>query len=119
MNQSASEADSLKQILALLGEEVRELGHLTEQLQTTLSPALLRIVDDTDCHKNVQLLDLVSQRLGGISAFVHSLAPLVPPSWQIDATLALRNVSLSDLARRLSGHPSAALEDQAGDLEMF
>ncbi len=119
MNQSAAEADNLKKILAILGKEIRELGQLTEQLQTTLGPALLRIVDDVDCHKNVQLLDLVSQRLGGISAFLHSLAPLVPPSWHIDSTVALRHVSLSDLARRLSGQASAAPEDQAGDLEMF
>jgi hypothetical protein len=112
-------ATTLTSILAALGDEFQELGRFAEQLQTVLSPALLRIANDPDCHRNVQMLDLLSQRLHALSAFVCSVGGTVPGDWEIDSSFALSAVTLSDLAWRLQGVQSAEEHHQAGALEMF
>lgn len=112
-------ATTLTSILSALGDEFQELGRFAEQLQTVLSPALLRIANDPDCHKNVQMLDLLSQRLHALSAFVCSVGGTVPQHWEIDSSFALSAVTLSDLAWRLQGLQTAEEHHQAGALEMF
>jgi hypothetical protein len=75
----------LVNILQALGDEFTELGRFADHLQTVLSPAMLRLADDPECHRNVQMLDLLSQRLTALSAFATSLARTVPPTWRIDS----------------------------------
>jgi hypothetical protein len=122
MNQTGAGPESLQNVLARLGAECAELGQLAEQLQAVLGPALLRIVDDADCHRNVQSLDLMAQRLAGVAAFLTALRAQVPPAWSADADAAARGVTLSELARRLRGEPGADHghdDHEAGALEMF
>jgi len=116
---SSPPATTLTSILTALGDEFQELGLFAEQLQTVLSPALLRIANDPDCHRNVQMLDLLSQRLHALSAFVCSVGGTVPSDWEIDSSFALSAVTLSDLAWRLQGVQTAAEHHQAGALELF
>jgi hypothetical protein len=106
-------------ILGALGDEFLELGRFAEQLQTALSPALLQIADDPDCFQNAQMLDLLSQRLKALSAFVSSLGQSVPEAWRIKSEAALQVVTLSDLAWRLQGVRTSDEHHQAGKLEMF
>ncbi len=110
----------LTEILEALGAEFFELGKFAEQFQVFLSPALLRVANDPECHRNVQTLDLLSQRLAALSGYVRSIGDEVPQSWRVNSQAALHRISLADLAYRLSGAPVPQQEDlQSGVLEMF
>ena len=62
---------SLQLVFARLGAECAELGGLAEQLQSVLAPALLRLADNGECHRNVQSLDLFAQRLAGMATILE------------------------------------------------
>ena len=110
----------LTEILAALGEEFSALGQFTETFQTSLSPALLRVANDPDCHRNVQTLDLLAQRLTALSLYVLTIGREVPEDVRINPQTALRNISLADLAYRLRGAPlPEEPEKQSGELELF
>jgi hypothetical protein len=110
----------LTEILVALGEEFSALGQFTEQFQTSLSPALLQVANDPECHRNVQTLDLLSQRLSALSDYVLTISRSVPQELRVNAQTALRNISLADLAYRLRGVPvPQQAELQSGALELF
>jgi hypothetical protein len=107
-------------ILEALGEEFLELGRFAEQFQTTLSPALLEVANNPNCHRDVQSLDLLSQRLTALSKYVLNIGRLLPEEWQVNSHTALSNITLSDLQYRLKGAPLPAdVEKQSGELELF
>ena len=81
----------LTEILAALGEEFSALGQFTETFQTSLSPALLRVANDPDCHRNVQTLDLLAQRLTALSLYVLTIGREVPEDVRINPQTALRS----------------------------
>ncbi len=110
---------SLQLVFARLGAECADLAELAERLQSVLAPALLRLADDADCHRNVQSLDLFAQRLAGIATILDALEGQVPATWQADVEGALRDVTLSELAMRLRGEPEAEASYEAGALELF
>ncbi|NNM57891.1 hypothetical protein [Acidocella sp.] len=110
----------LAEILEALGEEFHELGRFTDHFQASLSPALLRVANDPDCHRNVQTLDLLSQRLSALSKYVLTIGRLLPEDWRVNSQTALHHITLSDLAYRLQGAPVPdELSRQSGELEMF
>ncbi len=110
----------LMEILEALGEEFSALGQFTERFQTSLSPALLRVANDPECHRNVQTLDLLSQRLAALSTYVLTIGREVPQDLRINSQAALHNISLADLAYRLRGVPVPQQpEMQSGSLELF
>lgn len=110
----------LTEVLEALGLEFSALGQFAEQFQSSLSPALLRVANDPECHRNVQTLDLLSQRLAALSAYVLSIGRALPEDWRVNSSTALRNISLSDLAYRLQGVPIPSQpEKQSGTLELF
>ena len=106
-------------LLSAVSDELSELGQFAEQLQSTLSPSLMRLADDPQCHRNVQMLDLLSQRLNVLSVFFLSLGHAVPPGWLINSRAALSAVTLSELAWRLQGHQNPQEHHPAGELETF
>ncbi|OYV38077.1 MAG: hypothetical protein B7Z80_11120 [Rhodospirillales bacterium 20-64-7] len=118
LTQSDPAIISLQSIFARLGTECANLGELAERLQSVLAPALLRLADDVECHRNVQSLDLFAQRLAGVASILMSLQAQVPPVWSADVEAALRDVTLSELADRLRGEPTIQPYD-AGALELF
>ncbi len=100
--------------------ELLDLGRLAERAQTTLSSVLAHAALDPKCHHDAQVLDLLTQRLFGMSGFLTILNPLIPTVWEVDADEAASSVSLGDLADRLSG--VAVIADAAqdfGELELF
>ncbi len=119
MTQSGLGAVSLQLVFARLGAECADLAELAERLQSVLAPALLRLADDADCHRNVQSLDLFAQRLAGMGTILDALHGQVPPAWQADVEAALRDVTLSELATRLRGEPAEMVPCEAGALELF
>ncbi|WP_297371640.1 hypothetical protein [Acidocella sp.] len=111
---------SLNSILEALGEEFHELGRFTEQFQTTLSPALMQVAKDSACHRDVQSLDLLAQRLAALSKYVLTIGKLLPDDWAVNSQHALNNITLSDLQYRLKGAPEPQEKGhQSGELELF
>ncbi len=125
MNEARTCADErhhapLTSILEALGEEFFELGRFTEQFQDSLAPALLRVANDPECHRNVQTLDLLAQRLSALSKYVLTIGRLLPEDWRVNSQTALHNITLSDLQYRLRGAPVPLQEElKSGSLELF
>ena len=114
--------DNPTQLVTLLdavAEEIADLGTELDNLQTLLSPAMFEIAKNADYVKNVQTLDLMSQRLAAISAFVFSLNMSIPETCVVNSSSALEEVKLSALVERLTSvHHGPALQ-ASGDLDLF
>jgi hypothetical protein len=124
MGGSEAESDSQKMRVADLMQafeaELLDLGRLAERAQTTLSNVLAQAALDPECHRDAQVLDLLTQRLFSMSGFLTILNPSIPVVWEVDADEAASSVSLGDLADRLSG--VAVIEEAPqdfGELELF
>lgn len=106
-------------ILDAVAEELADLGVELDALQTMLSPAMFEIAKNADYVKNVQTLDLMSQRLAAISAFVFSLNLSIPTHCTVNSASALDEVKLSALALRLTGSEHVPAYQSSGDLDLF
>jgi hypothetical protein len=114
--------DKPRQLISLLdsiAEELADLGVEIEQLQTTLSPAIFEIAKNPDYVRNVQTLDLLSQRLTAISAFDFSLNLAIPDDCIVNSASALNEVKLSALVDRLTGTEPAIAYASAGEVDLF
>jgi hypothetical protein len=110
----------LYSVLEALGEEFHELGHFAEQVQAWLGPAFVQLADNPDCHRGVQSLDMLTQRLAALSGYMRSLCRLLPQEWQVNTHQALSNITLSDLQYRLKGISKPPEPDnQSGEVELF
>ena len=106
-------------ILDAIAEELSDLGLELDDLQTLLSPAMFEIAKNSDYVRNVQTLDLMSQRLAAISAFVFSLNLSIPSHCTVNSSPALDEVKLSALALRLTGTEHVPAYQASGDLDLF
>jgi hypothetical protein len=86
-------------LLIRLSREFDELSAVAETLQDL--PAQLGPLDANGVVL-AQAIDLLSQRLDGLSAFARALGSLLPSGWRIDARPAAALVKLSDLQHRLT-----------------
>lgn len=118
---SADEPDtSLRFILSAIGEEFGELGRFADGFQLTLSPAIRRLALDPACHRDVQSLDLLSQRLAALSAYILEISQLLPTELILDSRRALASITLFDLRYRLNGAPVPTDNGhRTGELELF
>jgi hypothetical protein len=111
---------SLRFILTAIGKEFRELGRFADGFQLTLSPAIRRLALDSACHRDVQSLDLLSQRLAALSAYILEISQLLPAELILDSRRALASITLSDLQYRLKGAPIPMDSGhRTGELELF
>ena len=82
MSISEPENDSQKMRVADLMQafeaELLDLGRLAERAQTTLSNVLAHAAHDPECHRDAQVLDLLTQRLYGHVRFSHHPEPVDP-----------------------------------------
>jgi hypothetical protein len=75
--------------------------------------------------RELQGLDLISQRLGVLTSFVRDLIGALPYDQALDLGHALGAVTLHDLAERLGAHsvgvqaPAAAESATDGDFDLF
>jgi hypothetical protein len=106
-------------ILDAIADELADLGMELDELQTTLSPAMFEIAKNADYVRNVQTLDLMSQRLAAISTFISSLNLSVPGSCFVNSDSALSEVKLSALAQRLMGAAHVPAYGDSGDVDLF
>ena len=109
----------LVSILDAIAGELSNLGNELDALQTTLSPAMLEIAKRADYVRNVQTLDLMSQRLAAISTFVFSLNLSIPGSCLVNSSYALSEVKLSALAQRLMGLEPEPVFGSSGEVDLF
>jgi hypothetical protein len=112
-------ARPLVSIIEAIAEELGDLGMSIDRLQTTLSPMLFEIARSNDYVRDVQMLDLISQRLGAMSSFMLSLNMAISPSCFVNSSAALRDLKLAALAERLTGAETDPNRQLAGDLDLF
>ncbi|MGE4482369.1 hypothetical protein [Acidocella sp.] len=111
---------SLRLILNAVGEEFRELGRFSERFQVSLSPAVRNLALDPACHRDVQSLDLLAQRLAALSGYIMEISQLLPDDLMLDSRNALASITLSELQYRLKGAPVPIEEGhRSGELELF
>ncbi len=110
----------LRSILSAISDEFRELGRFADRFQLTLSPAIHRMALDQACHRDIQSLDLLSQRLIALSSYILEIVEILPEDLRLDSRQALASIPLSELQYRLKGAPVPENpEHVSGDLELF
>lgn len=104
-----------------------ELGLLQThalRLQDACHPHALGGGLDSAVIRELQGLDLISQRLGVLVTFVRDLSGALPHDVAVDLTHALRAVTLHDLGERLGAHSVGLQAPPAepqldGDFDLF
>lgn len=111
---------SLRVILARISDECRELSAFIDRFQQALSPALVCLADEQECHRDIQSLDLLSQCLESLSVYMAGLTHVVTDDMRVDSRSALANIPLSDLQYRLRGKPLPLERTHvSGELDLF
>jgi len=105
----------LAESLDLVAREVTDLVALGDQLQALISRLVVAAApSDPSALIEAQAADLLSQRLAGLAAFVGALADAAPADVSADIENALRVLTLTEQARRLS-NPASPPADDAGE----
>lgn len=111
---------SLRVILARISDECREWSEFMERFQLALSPALVCLADELECHRDIQSLDLLSQCLESLAVYIAGLTNVVTDDMRVDSRSALANIPLSELQYRLKGTPLPAEPTRvSGELDLF
>lgn len=93
----------LAESLDLVAREVTDLAALGDQLQALIARLILTGgQSDAAAMVEAQAADLLSQRLVGLAAFLRALASAAPADVAADIDGALRVLTLTEQARRLS-----------------
>ena len=113
---------SVADILRAVCREVADAGQSACGLQEALSCLVPALGQQDRAVEAFQALDLLTQQLQGVAAFLDALAPTLPAGWVGDAAVAAQAVTMSDLARRLGrphDSPYRMGSEDAGALEFF
>ena len=102
--------------LDMVAREVADLADLADQVQALI----VRLAGGAGAADAVvlieaQAIDLLSQRLGGLAAFVRALAEAAPQDLPADVAHAVSALTLAEQARRLSGALPASTPDPGGE----
>ena len=65
---------------------------------------------------NLQGVDLMVQTLGELGAYLDAISSRLSPDPRVDVSAPIDQLSLRDLARKLSGGANQAVIDQRGDI---
>lgn len=115
-------AASVADILRAVCREVADAGQSACGLQDTLGCFDPALGQQDRAIEALQALDLLTQQLQGVAAFLDALAPTLPADWVGDAAAAAQGVTMSDLAHRLGRPHDELLHAAGGDagaLELF
>jgi len=108
----------LAESLDLVAREVTDLVAVGDQLQELISRLAVAAGQvDPAAMMEAQAVDLLSQRLSGLAAFLRALAEAAPAGVAADIDKALRVLTLTEQAQRLS-NPATAPTDE-GDPMTF
>jgi len=120
---TAQESKPIVDILRRVGGELGEAAAMIEDLHRLFSNIDRACISQNAAFmQSAQSIDIVQQRLNGLSHFVNELAELMPSHWLVESHAASRKVQLSHLAARLNHHDKAAerlAEHPVGDMELF
>ena len=111
----------LAEPLGLAAIELADLARLSDRLQKSIVRLTADLgPPDSGFLTEVQAVDLLSQRLDGMAAFLRVLAASAPTNVTTDVHAAVMGLTLAEQARRLSG-PNAAPAEAAdcGELQLF
>lgn len=111
----------LAEPLALAAIELADLARLSDRLQSSVARLTADLgPPDSGFLTEVQAIDLLSQRLDGMAAFLRVLAASAPTHVTTDVHAAVMGLTLAEQARRLSGAPAQAAEPaDDGELQLF
>jgi len=109
----------LRESLDLVAREASDLVELGDQLQGVISRLVgASLPSDPSILVDAQAADLLSQRLAGLATFVRALAEAAPAGLAADIDSAIRTLTLTEQARRLSD-PTLTPPPDTGELTTF
>ena len=116
----SSQSVRLADLMRVLADELRNTGQIADGLQDVLSRLGPVLAADEAAISAIQSLDLLTQRLHGLTTFLSALAPTLPAATRCDARSAAQAVNLTSLAHRLT-HPDCPSHEgtEAGEHELF
>jgi hypothetical protein len=111
----------LAEPLHLAAIELADLARLSDRLQRSIARLTADLgPPDAGFMTEVQAVDMLSQRLDGMAAFLRVLAAAAPPHVTTDVHAAVMGLTLAEQARRLSGaHAPPAEAAAEGELQLF
>lgn len=111
------------EILRRLANELDESAVLVDDLHALVElSARMGVAQDNGFVRSAQSIDILQQRLAGLSHFVSELAELTPSHWVVESHAAAKKLKLSKLAERFSHTGEGPLshgDHQAGEIELF
>jgi hypothetical protein len=119
MNAGPLRGRPLAESLDLVGEDLRELVVLAERVQGVISRLAAGGAPDPRTLVDAQAADLLSQRLAGLNSFVRALADAERGELTADLEAAVRDLTLAEQARRLSGALPAAAPEATAEAATF
>jgi hypothetical protein len=114
----------LAEPLQLAAIELADLARLSDRLQKSVARLTADLgPPDAAFLTDVQAMDLLSQRLDGMAAFLRVLAASAPTHVKTDVHAAVMGLTLAEQARRLSGAQAEPAEPaeaaEVGELQLF
>lgn len=110
----------LRSVLSIMSSELKELSKNIDQVQVALSPILKSICFDAQSHRDIQSLDIVSQKLSSLSCYACELNKALPEDFMVDTQSALSFISVFQLKENLKGvNQNGSHVHFMGDLEIF
>jgi len=107
-------------VLRVAAGELADLALLGDQVEAIIAEMVGQAGDvSPDLLRRCQAADLLTQRLAGAAAFLGALAEAAPSNASIDVLDAVRGITLTDQAQRLSGQGVVAHQGGAGELALF
>jgi hypothetical protein len=110
---------TLERTLAATAMELADLASIANELEHTTTGIDGRLDDLTI--SRLQMADVLTQRLAGLTVFVTALADSAPDGVSLDVGEAVLQLTLADQAARLCGAPPPRVwhEQDDGDLMLF
>jgi len=114
----------LAEPLSLAAQELSDLARMGDDLQGVVARLAAQAgCRDAELMAEAQAVDMLSQRLTGMAAFLSALASAAPQGVTTDVHAAVMDLTLAEQARRLSGPPpevaTQTLLALSGDVTLF
>lgn len=117
------QTEPITEILSRVARELTDLAESVDRLHSLVENVNRDSIRDIGAFMHsAQSIDIVEQRLSGLSHFVQELCELMPDHWEVEGHVAAQNLKLAELARRLSNfesHEPASTEHLPGESEFF
>ncbi len=101
-----------------VGQELEALQSLSATAQDAVAALANGVRSGCELSIQLQGLDILTQHLGALAAFVEDLATALPPSQQVGLATAVARMQLGRLRSRLTDDP-VMLQDDAAMTELF